>query len=197
MNKIFSIVLAFFILKEAKAQITSFPIDSSEYKEKRIVYRANLYAGVGVQLFGSAEIKLIKNITIVPQIGTLSVAFTSNENRDIPSFVSYMAADLRYYFNIRHRKKKNKNIDFFSGNYISLRSFISSPPIEDNNQRHKYENIQSMQIHLGTQHTFKRKLTIGGNIGFILDAKEFNPKIYSPSHLFPHLQYWIGAAYVF
>jgi len=178
--------------------------DTSIYPEQKVVYRANLTSPFGIFLFGSAEIKLFKNLTFVPQLGINSVFGFSNYknrvtafNRDVASYVGYAAADLRYYFNINHRVKKQKNTDLFSGNYIALRHFLSTPSFQENNQSFMFENMQSWQFHLGTQHTFKQKLTIGGNIGYIIHEKKLSAWKNTNTSLYPYLQLGVNVAYVF
>jgi hypothetical protein len=203
--KYFIIILTYlFFQNNLSAQLLDYSDSVMFVKKNKCIYRVNLSAPFGVFFFGSAEIKLLKNVTVIPQLGISSTfaysnfrnRTTINSTRDIASNIAFAAFDLRYYFNLNHRRKKQRNTDFFSGNYIALKRFFSTPPTSVNNQSFMYENMQSWQLHIGTQHTLNSKLTIGGNIGFILSESSLNKNLYTNTSLYPYFQPSLTIGYI-
>ncbi|MFP5470148.1 MAG: hypothetical protein ACLGGV_00995 [Bacteroidia bacterium] len=97
--------------------------DSVSFPEKYAI-RANLM-GLGL----SAEYNFYKNFTIHNQVGIRwHLSFRDNYQKlVIPLFPMY-TGQIKWYYNIERRLEKNKNINYFSGNYLSVQSRVSLGP---------------------------------------------------------------------
>jgi hypothetical protein len=81
----------------------------------------------GAPLLFSYERQLYKPITLVAGAGTSFIASINDEAElEIHSFASI---ELRYYFNLMHRLKKDKYVRNFSAPYLAVQESLFSGPI--------------------------------------------------------------------
>jgi hypothetical protein len=81
----------------------------------------------GAPLLFSWERQLYKPITLVAGAGTSFITSVNDEGElEIHGFASI---ELRYYFNLMHRLKKDKYVRNFSASYLSIQESLFSGPI--------------------------------------------------------------------
>ena len=157
--------LIIFILNgfSVQAQINrqnSLILDSTDCNfNKPIVLRAGFHFPLGIQPFVSAEVKLLKRITLNTQIGA-SLDYSPEEALGdldpwefAPTGISYfISPELRYYFRpIGRLKKNNQPLFGFSDAYLALKYFASTLSNKKNNSsRFSYENVSAWQLNIGS-----------------------------------------------
>lgn len=198
--KIRILVYVFCLSKISFAQIGSKESTYlTEINDKNLVFRLQGTGPIGISLNGNAELKLLKPLSLNLNIGSIYVGGTrsssSAPNQNAPSTVGFLSIEPRLYFNLGYRKKMNRNIKNFSGNYIALKYFLSTPPISSSSQDYNFENTRAYQIHIGTQHQVSKHVMVGANIGWVL-YKEAASSSHSEGD-FPILQFGATLGYVF
>jgi hypothetical protein len=189
------LLIPFSGMSQSNADNRNFPHNSS------IVWRAQVTAPIGIHLAGSAEMALLPKLTIHTQAGIISALGFEKEsnspNLGNISTVGFFSVEARRYLNFYHRHKNKKSIRDFSGNYLALRYFSSTPPFKQSNQSINFESTNSLQVHYGFQRAIKKQLFWGGHIGFaVADAFKENSKN-SPVGGFPLLQFGLSFGYTF
>jgi hypothetical protein len=81
----------------------------------------------GTPLLFSYERQLYKPITIVAGVG-ISLVSSINDESEL-AIHGFASIELRYYFNLMHRVKKEKYVRNFSATYLSLQESLFSGPI--------------------------------------------------------------------
>ncbi len=81
----------------------------------------------GWPLTFSYEREILKPFTLVILAGP-SFRGTTNETGEL-AIHGFMSAEFRYYFNLRHRIKKEKTVRNFSATYLSLQESLFSGPV--------------------------------------------------------------------
>lgn len=176
----------------------------NEIVEKNIVLSAQLSGPLGLSISGNIEARLFDFLTINSSIGFIGMR--SNENSvNIPinneesqdNYVGFLSVEPRIYFNLGHRKKMKRNVKNSSGNYIGLRYFVSTPAFlrKETLQFYNFENAQSLQLHIGTQHHVTKHVLIGANIGYVLYYGENIETKKGPD--FPIIQFGATIGYIF
>ena len=82
----------------------------------------------GWPLLFSYEREIIKPFTIALSIGPSFRGYTYDDEGEL-AIHGLALAELRYYFNLMHRLKKEKNVRNFSATYLSLQESLFSEPI--------------------------------------------------------------------
>jgi hypothetical protein len=193
-----------------KAQINrlnSLIIDSTDYNFNRtVIFRAGVHFPFGIQPFVSAEVKLLKRITVNMQIGT-SLNYEYAEwtvtnpaelaDSDKIGFSGFISPELRYYYfkPVGRSPKTQMPLRGFTGGYIALKYFASTPSDKINSAAtFSYENVSAWQLNLGSQFQFKRHCFVGIYAGFVLGKQPIQDGLASR---IPLLQFGFTLGYVF
>ncbi len=154
------------------------------------VLRASLLPGAGISL----ETSIFKNITLKneiflePNFAWETDLYTLKNKLVYYPTISYMGA-VRYYYNFSKRKKREKNINNFSGNYLAIQLRI---PINDNTFISKYSGVLlirtvKLKFLWGIQRSTKN---LKWNYGFAVGAfREFDNREYHPDNNKPWFLY--------
>ncbi|MFY8128320.1 MAG: hypothetical protein ACOVMM_08060 [Chitinophagaceae bacterium] len=181
--------------------ITGSKVKQEEIIEKPVIFRAQIMFPYGVSLHGNAEVKLLKPLSVNVSVGAIGVTGTTSDiqiidpNEEATSIAGFLSIEPRLYFNLGYRKKRERNIKNFSGNYIGFRYFLSTPSIFKNKQDYSFENTRAYQVHIGTQHQLGKKAMVGGNIGWVLYQESVSSNHIGP--VYPTLQLGLTVGYVF
>lgn len=204
-------ILLFFILTSSSltAQINrlnSLIIDSTDYNfNKPFIFRAGLHFPMGLQPFVSGEVKLLKRLTLNMQLGasldnshaewvvTDPVELADSDKISISGFIS---PELRYYFLPLGRiKKTNRPLFGFSGAYLALKYFASTPSTKRNSAAtYSFENVSVWQLNIGSQLQFKPHFFIGTFAGYVIGKQPIND---AHPNVIPLLQFGLTIGYVF
>ncbi len=212
-KKVYTALCIFvFVLKmgSVDAQINmlnSLIIDSTDYNfNKPIIFRAGVHFPIGIQPFVSAEVKLLKRVTLNLQLGTSIKAGIAQWNVTDPAeladsdkigFSGFISPELRYYYfkPVGRMQKTNAPLFGFSGAYIGLKYFASTPASTINSGAdYTYENVSAWQVNIGMQYQFKRHYFLGAYAGAVLGKKPIQITLTSD---IPLLQYGFTLGYVF
>lgn len=110
----------------------------------------------GWPLLFSYEREIRKPFTVVLGAGP-SFRGTSNEQGEL-SIHGYASVELRYYFNLRHRIKKEKTVRNFSATYLSIQESLFSGPVALVNMLSENAAVGKARtfLNLGLQKQFKQ-----------------------------------------
>jgi hypothetical protein len=213
MRKSTVFILLFFLISlkmsTVAAQINrlnSLIIDSTDYNfNKPIIFRAGIHLPFGTQPFVSGEIKLLKRITLNIQIGasiedgdptwnvTNPAELADSDKIGVSGFIS---PELRYFYNRANRiPKTNAPLFGFSGAYIALKYFASTPSSKINSAANfSYENVSAWQLNVGSQIQWNRHCFVGIYAGAVLGKHPIQDGLVS---VIPLLQFGFTLGYVF
>lgn len=201
MKKLF-LILVFLKMQICFAQIIkSSKVKQEDIIEKPVILRVQAMIPFGVSLHGNAEVKLLKSLSVNVSVGAIGVTGTTSDiqivdpDEEANSIAGFLSIEPRLYFNLRYRKKRERNIKNFSGNYIGFRYFLSTPSIFKNKQEYSFENTRAYQVHIGTQHQLGKKVMVGGNIGWVLYQESVSSN--HVGSVYPTLQLGLTVGYVF
>lgn len=121
------------------------------------VFRLTLMAYDDIYPFTfSYEREIIKPFTVVLKAGP---SFESSNFDPVEySINAFASGELRYYYNLRRRIRKQKTVRNFSANYLSLEHSILSDPIAVINQSRSdaMEGSRGLFVNIGYQKQFKQ-----------------------------------------
>lgn len=187
-------------------RLNSLIIDSTDYNfNKPIVFRSGIHLQFGLQPFVSGEIKLLRRVTLNIQLGTSIDAGDPVWNVTDPAeladsdkigFSGFVSPELRYFYRpIDRMPKTNAPLFGFSGAYIALKYFASTPSsIINSANDHSYENVSAWQLNVGSQIQWNRHCFVGIYAGAVLGKKPIQSNLTSE---IPLLQYGLTMGYVF
>lgn len=204
-------ILLFFILTPGSVtaqinRLNSLIIDSTDYNfNKRVIFRAGIHLPFGFQPFISGEVKLLKRVTLNIQMGTSIEGGDPPWNVTNPAeladsdkigFSGFISPELRYfYMPIPRMRKTHAPLFGFSGAYIALKYFASTPSNKINSAaRYSYENVSAWQINVGGQIQWNRRCFAGIFAGAVLGKRPINDNY---STVIPLLQFGFTMGYVF
>lgn len=152
------------------------------YTQPKGVLRASITVPIGISVNVSYELKLKKNLTIVPQASLFSYFKTRGEYIGSPSSTNYQSpslmasifsAELRYYFNLNRRTAKNKNVTNYSAAYIGLQPYTASNPFNDGIYALDYEGNNGAFFNLGIQKQFHKHFYYNLYAGALIGSRSF------------------------
>ncbi len=181
--------------------------DSTDYNFNRpVIFRAGVHFPYGIQPFVSAEIKLYNRFTLNMQLGT-SLNFEYNgrtatnptelADSDKIGFSGFISPELRYYYfkPVGRMPKSDMPIKGFSGTYISIKYFASTPSNKINSfASYTYENVSALQLNTGMQFQIKDHWFFGLYAGAVLGK---HPIQDGKASIIPLLQFGVTLGYVF
>jgi hypothetical protein len=163
--------VVFFILN-TQAQSNYDKYDTTKYFKEKIALRANL-----LYLGASVEFSFYKNLTLYNQVafpwGVMG-SQSQNQNHSKIIFTPTYHSSVRWYYNTKRRIEKNKNVRYFSGNYISLLAGISLDrrikPSSSTAVTAFIVPYDYLGIHYGLQRNFRRhwfwNVSVGGGLKY-------------------------------
>lgn len=187
-------------------RLNSLIIDSTDYNfNKPFIFRAGIHFPFGLQPFVSGEIKLLKRVTLNIQMGTSIEAGDPVWNVTNPAeladsdkigFSGFISPELRYFYNRTYRMPKtNAPLFGFSGAYIALKYFASTPSsIINSAAEYSYENVSAWQLNVGGQIQWNRHCFAGLFAGAVLGKHSI---IGNLPNVIPLLQFGLTVGYVF
>jgi hypothetical protein len=204
-------ILLFFILTSSSVtaqinKLNSLLKDTTDYNfNKPAIFRAGIHFPMGLQPFVSGEVKLLKRLTLNMQLGasldnsraewvvTDPVELADSDKISVSGFIS---PELRYYFLPLGRiKKTNRPLFGFSGAYLALKYFASTPSTKRNSAAtYSFENVSAWQLNIGSQIQFKPHFFLGTFAGFVIGK---NPIDDNKPNVIPLLQFGFTVGYVF
>ena len=204
-------ILLFFILTSSSVtaqinRLNSLIIDSTDYNfNKPIIFRAGIHFPMGLQPFVSAEVKLLKRVTLNIQMGTSIEGGDPPWNVTNPAeladsdkigFSGFISPELRYFYRpIPRMRKTNAPLFGFSGAYIALKYFASTPSSKINSAaRYSYENVSAWQLNVGSQIQWNRHCFAGIYAGVVLGKRPINDNY---PNVIPLLQFGFTVGYTF
>jgi len=204
-------ILLFFILTSSSVtaqinRLNSLIIDSTDYNfNKPIIFRAGIHFPFGFQPFISGEVKLLKRVTLNIQMGTSIEGGDPPWNVTNPAeladsdkigFSGFISPELRYFYRpIPRMRKTNAPLFGFSGAYIALKYFASTPSSKINSAaRYSYENVSAWQLNVGSQIQWNRHYFAGIYAGVVLGKRPINDNY---PNVIPLLQFGFTVGYTF
>ncbi|MFP5470149.1 MAG: hypothetical protein ACLGGV_01000 [Bacteroidia bacterium] len=116
---------SFFVSKKIDAQITYY--DSSWFNDKKLSLGASF---ITLGIFAEYNFKKTQTIRLLldgnPHFSSLATSGGKRENSLV--WNPHIIADYRYYYNIERRKRLEKNISYFSGNYLGITTQVLLVP---------------------------------------------------------------------
>ncbi|MDI9365306.1 MAG: hypothetical protein QM541_10175 [Flavobacterium sp.] len=153
------------------------------YSQPKGIFRASITVPIGISVNVSYELKLKKNLTLVPQASLFSYFKIRGEYIGSPSYTNYQSpsllasifsAELRYYFNLNRRTAKNKNVTNYSAGYIGLQPYTASNPFNgDDNYALDYEGNNGAFFNLGVQKQFHKHFYYNLYAGALIGSRSF------------------------
>lgn len=187
-------------------RLNSLIIDSTDYNfNKPIIFRAGIHLPFGIQPFVSGEIKLLKRVTLNIQMGTSindgDPAWNVTNPAELADsdkigFSGFISPELRYFYKPIYRMPKtNAPLFGFSGAYIALKYFASTPSSKINSAANfSYENVSAWQLNVGSQIQWNRHCFAGIYAGAVLGKHPIQDGLVS---VIPLLQFGFTLGYVF
>lgn len=191
----------------------SFPYNDSSLQEfsatlnnfdKRFVIRTGINFPQGLQFFVGSEVKLLNRVTLNTLVGS-SLMFDlfswidadpfNIRERQKPSLSAFISPELRYFFKVLDGNSHKKSARNFSGYYLSLKYFASTPSTnKDSTMNTNFTNISSWQIKIGGQIQVHKNFFGGFYGGGVISKSSINPSF--PSAI-PIFLFGISVGYVF
>lgn len=147
------------------------------------ILRASITVPIGISANVSYELKLKKNLTLVPQASLFSYFKTRGEYIGSPSSTNYQSpslmasifsAELRYYFNLNRKTAKNKKVTNYSAAYIGLQPYTASNPFNDDDKYAlDYEGNNGAFFNLGIQKQFRKHFYYNLYAGALIGSRSF------------------------
>ncbi|PJE46349.1 MAG: hypothetical protein CUR34_10260 [Sediminibacterium sp.] len=210
-NNALILLLMFFILTSGSVtaqinKLNSLIKDTTDYNfNKPAIFRTGIHFPMGLQPFVSGEVKLLKRLTLNMQLGasldnsraewvvTDPVELADSDKISVSGFIS---PELRYYFLPLGRiKKTNRPLFGFSGAYLALKYFASTPSTKRNSAAtYSFENVSAWQLNIGNQIQFKPHFFLGTFAGFVFSKNPIND---NHPNVIPLLQFGFTVGYVF
>jgi len=210
-NNALILLLVFFILTSGSVtaqinKLNSLIKDTTDYNfNKPAIFRTGIHFPMGLQPFVSGEVKLLKRLTLNMQLGasldnsraewvvTDPVELADSDKISVSGFIS---PELRYYFLPLGRiKKTNRPLFGFSGAYLALKYFASTPSTKRNSAAtYSFENVSAWQLNIGSQIQFKPHFFLGTFAGFVIGKNPIND---NKPNVIPLLQFGFTVGYVF
>lgn len=204
-------ILLFFITTSSSVtaqinKLNSLLKDTTDYNfNKPAIFRAGIHFPMGLQPFVSGEVKLLKRVTLNMQVGasldnshaewvvTDPVELADSDKISVSGFIS---PELRYYFLPLGRiKKTNRPLFGFSGVYLALKYFASTPSTKRNSAAtYSFENVSAWQLNVGSQIQFKPHFFMGAFAGVVLGKRPINDNY---PNVIPLLQFGFTVGYTF
>ena len=101
--------------------------------------------------------------------------FNVRGNETTHLFAPLIETQYRYYYNLKSRKEKQKNISNNSGSYLAATTMYGLKPLNNDNFVSMYDGFTFGAL-WGFQKTYKSKLNIGAEIGLGYNMSENQPK---------------------
>lgn len=204
-------ILLFFILTSSSVtaqinKLNSLLKDTTDYNfNKPAIFRAGIHFPMGLQPFVSGEVKLLKRVTLNIQMGTSIEGGDPPWNVTNPAeladsdkigFSGFISPELRYfYMPIPRMRKTNAPLFGFSGAYIALKYFASTPSTKRNSAAtYSFENVSAWQLNVGSQIQFKPHFFMGAFAGVVLGKRPINDNY---PNVIPLLQFGFTVGYTF
>jgi len=158
MKIIVLITIAFFSL-DMFSQVEDVSVNQNQY---------NIQAGFGIWV--NNETKLIETVALRTELG-LSGAYQKEGSESTLAFLPGVSLEPRWYFNLKKRDSKGRDISFNSANYWSVKAFYISDAfiIATNNAELENDKL-NVTINWGLKRNLSKKLHYEFGIGLGVDA---------------------------
>ncbi len=165
----------------------------NQYLQPKSIWRASITVPIGISANIAYEIKLKKNLTVVPQ-GSVFGFFRTNRDKVLtnqpdyqsPLLAAIISAELRYYFNLNRRTAKHKNVTNYSAAYIGLQPYTASDPFVKGIYAMDYEGNNGAFFNLGLQKQFYKHFYYNIYAGALIGSRSFKGSYAAnvdPAHL--------------
>lgn len=150
------------------------------YIQPRGIWRASITVPIGITANLGYEIRLKKNLTLIPQASVFSYFRTDKAKvlSNQPDYVSplvagIVSAELRYYFNLNRRAVKHKKVTNYSAAYLGLQPYTASDPFVKGIYALDYEGNNGAFFNVGVQKQFRKHFYYNIYAGALIGSRSF------------------------
>ena len=165
----------------------------NQHAQPKAIWRASITVPVGISANIAYEVKLKKNLTVVPQASVFGF-FRTNRDKVLinqpdyqsPLLAAIISAELRYYFNLNRRAAKHKDVTNYSAAYIGLQPYTASDPFVKATYALDYEGNNGAFFNLGLQKQFHKHFYYNIYAGALIGSRSFKGSYAAnvdPAHL--------------